>query len=1601
MKNITRHAMPFFLAFLCMLLGFAANGQFIIKTIGGNGAYGASGDAGPATAAAIWSPTGLAVDRHGNVFITDVSNRIRKITTSGIIEAVAGVGSTVDSGDGGPASLAGIEMPQALAFDAVGNLYIGDPTGIRKMDTTGIISRFAGGVYSGIMGDGGPATDADVHPYGIAVDNRGNVYLTNGSRIRRVDTAGIITTIAGGDSTGYAGDGGPATAAILGINTMGIAVDLSGNVFFSDYNNSRIRKINTSGIISTVAGSGAPGYSGDGGAATAAALYLPFGLAIDAGNNLYISEYGNSVVRKVDTSGIITTFAGNGSFTYGGDGGAASAAALFNPEELKFDAAGNLYIADYNNNRVRKVYLSTPALVAAPDTLIFGCTLVSASSATMATAITGMYLSPASGTITVTAPGNFEVSRDGAAWGSSCTISYSGSSLSATEVYVRFDPSAVATFTGSIAIAGGGGSQVIYVSGMGCAACSSTPTAGIATAAPAYASSATPCSLSLGGYSAAAGITFQWQVATTGSSTYANISGATNPTYSFTGISASQCYRCIATCPVSGLSDTSAASCITYSSFSTCEIVNLVAGNNTAGYLGDGGAATSAALNQPFSAAVDGAGNIFVTDYSNHVIRKITPSGVISTIAGDGTYGFSGDSGPATAARISSPGGIAVAPSGDLYFADITANRIRKITPSGRISTIAGSSYTGAFTGDGGAATDAGLNDPYDVALDGSGNIYIADALNGRIRMINAAGIITTIAGNGAITLSGDGGMATDAAFAFPVAVAADGLGNVFVADNGNNRIRKIDAHGIITTYAGTSVPGFGGDGGPASLAEINSPNDLFVDSYNNLYIADGRNYRVRKITPDGIISTIAGTDRTYTTGTHGGDGGIATAATFGVIHGVTADVSHNVYIVDFNNNTIRKVSSGLYYVPPVTGPTFICTGTTITLADTAASGTWASASAAIATVSAAGIVTGVATGNDYISYTVTNACGVNVLTHLVTVSATAAVERITGPSSVCSGDSIALAELVTGGAWSVSSAAMATVSSTGTVGGVGAGTVIITYSLTTGCGVATTLDTITVIPIPVVSPVSGPDTICAGVLSTLTDTASGGYWSTSSSILGFASGTGSVFGYSAGSAPITYTLTTACGIAVTTATETVRPMPAAGAIAGATVVCYGATVALTDSVTGGVWSSGAVILATVSSSGVVSGVAGGIAIISYTVTSACGTASATDSLTVDAPVITATTSHPCGEAFTVYATGISGGTYGWSGAGLSCTACDTAIAHIFATTNYTVSATDGSGCHAVATTTLNANRIIGHISFAGPAPDTLDTKVWLIQYNPTDSSIVALDSMITCLDGATPYYEFAGLAGGNYMVKAKLIYGNPPGSSGYIPTYGLSSPYWDSGATVAHASASDSLHINMVYGTVPSGSGFISGYVYAGAGRGTSGELPVNGMLVYLRNVTDNVITYTYTNSAGLYSFGGLGDGSYDIYPTVFSYRTIPSATILLSSGSDTANNINFKQHTTLGIITPFNTTSVPVLTQSNLTIFPNPASGTLNIAMQEQIPGEAYIKITNTTGVEVYSNKWNIKTSSANFQVNVNGLANGVYFISIRSGSTLYTGKVIVNSQ
>ncbi|MFJ3433031.1 RICIN domain-containing protein [Streptomyces cyaneofuscatus] len=332
--------------------------------------------------------------------------------------------------------------------------------------------------------------------------------------------------------------------------------------------------------------------------------------------------------------------------------------------------------------------------------------------------------------------------------------------------------------------------------------------------------------------------------------------------------------------------------------------ISTVAGTGVAGFKGDNEPAAAAQLNRPYGIALDSSGSLYFSDYNNHRVRKISTDGRISTVAGAGA-GYRGDNGPAVSAQLNCPREVAVDAAGSVYVTDAANHRVRVITTDGKINTVAGTGSAG-FSGDGGPADKAQLNYPLGVAVDSTGALYISDHGNNRVRKISADGKISTVAGTGVAGFKGDDGPAASAQLNRPYALAVNGEDILYITDGNNHRVRKVATDGTISTVAGKGTAGFSGDGGQATSAQLNLPLGVVVDSAGILYISDYNNHRVRKVTPDGEITTFAGKG----TAGFGGDGESAAAAQLNNPFGLAVDCVDTLYIADHLNNRVRKVIS-------------------------------------------------------------------------------------------------------------------------------------------------------------------------------------------------------------------------------------------------------------------------------------------------------------------------------------------------------------------------------------------------------------------------------------------------------------------------------------------------------------------------------------------------------------------------------------------------------------------------------------------------------------------------------------------------------------------
>jgi sugar lactone lactonase YvrE len=653
-------------------------------------------------------------------------------------------------------------------------------------------------VAGGFVNDGQSATNAGfLNPQFVSLDGTGNLYITDiyNHRVREVSN-GTISTFAGTGFAGFGHTGGPCIQPNIARIRFprGVVADPGGTVYFSDSGNQRIKKV-TPGCMHVYAGNGNGDYSGDDHIATSAALDVPNGLALDSAGNLYIADYFNSVVRVVDTLGYIHTVAGNGTAGYSGDNGPATAAQLNLARGVWVDASNNLYIADTNNLVVRKVTPWTP--------------------------------------------------------GAKHTI----------------NPGTITTIAGN-------GSN-------GCAG-----DGGLATAAPIgplrdVAVSNGTLFISNGGCDRIRAVDLSSNVITTYAGSSIGYDGEGNPPLSAKFST-----------PMGLGFDLSGNLLVVDSGNSRVRRVTSTAVNTIAGgYTGDGGPANKSALTDPENVAFDQNRNMYIVEANGNRIRKISTNGTITTFAGTGITGYSGDGGAATSATLNNPLGVAADSKNNVYIADNNNGVIRvvskgkistfsanagfgslaslvtdssgnvyaadqgacvvwKVTPSAVVSIVAGELSNCGYNSDGVPATSALLNSPYGVAFDSAGDLLIGDTNNQRVRMVNTAGIISTVAGTGTCGYSGDGGQATLAQVCKPKGVAVGASGNLYIADWNNAVIRLVNSGGVIQTLAGSGLgSGYNGDNLPALRANLDGPVAIAIKPVVNVpFFVDDQSYRVRQI---------------------------------------------------------------------------------------------------------------------------------------------------------------------------------------------------------------------------------------------------------------------------------------------------------------------------------------------------------------------------------------------------------------------------------------------------------------------------------------------------------------------------------------------------------------------------------------------------------------------------------------------------------------------------------------------------------------------------------------------------------------------------------
>jgi cysteine-rich repeat protein len=781
-----------------------------------------STDGRVATGAVLTSPLGLAIDALGRVYVTETGpqHRVRRLNKDGTLTTIAGFGPLGPSGDGGPASAAMLQSPKGVAVDATGRIFIADQQNVRRVDLDGIIRSVRQTAFGNALVD-------------LALDRRGQVYVTtsNVHTVRRINADGTLTTVAGTGVAGFSGDNGLATAAQLR-GPLGIAVDPTVTnavvLYVADSGNRRIRRIEVGGSITTVAGSGVSGGAlGDGGPAVAAALTTPRDVTVDSHGELWVADAGDDRVRRFTRGGGITTVAGGGTSTDPGDGGPAIDVALSKPRGIVVDNDGVAYIAETGAHRLRRVR---------PDGIIdtvagTGVTLSRGGPQTATSTplqnLLGTHVDTqgrlfvadadkhcirridADGTMTIVAG----TGRAG----------FNGDGASARTTLLNAPQDVFVDPVGNVLIADTGNHRVRRIGVDG----TMSTLVGGGSGYPCQTEGASCQELPGRGLFCAAG-------------SAQPPSGAVECTDTTDGCDPG--FTCVTTDAVTGT-----AFCL-----ESC----TVAGSAASGFAGDAGPASLALLNSPRGVTVDTEGQVFVVDTLNQRVRRIGVDGIITTVAGTGTAGFTGDNGAATSARLRNPHDVAVDATGTLFIADTSNHRIRRVTATGTISTVAGSGVAG-FSGDNGAATIAQLNQPSGVAIDAQGAILVADRDNHRVRRFVVGGRITSFAGSGNTGAGGDGGDAVAAALESPVGVAVDADGRVAITQT-VGRARLVDAGGTITSVLGAVHPP---GPGPSDEAQLYPSHALvLLEPRTLLSIGDfGRVVRLNLDTD--LIDVVAGYD--------------------------------------------------------------------------------------------------------------------------------------------------------------------------------------------------------------------------------------------------------------------------------------------------------------------------------------------------------------------------------------------------------------------------------------------------------------------------------------------------------------------------------------------------------------------------------------------------------------------------------------------------------------------------------------------------------------------------------------------------------------------
>ena len=895
----------------------------VVTTLAGTAGSVGSAD-GTGSAARFIQPNGVAVDGAGNVYVADSpNNTIRKITPVGVVTTLAGVAGTRGIADG-TGSAARFSSPYGVAVDGAGNVYVADSgnSTIRKITPDGVVTTLAGTAGSTGSTDGTGPTARFWNPVGLAVDGVGNVYVGDAANdtIRKITPGGVVTTLAG--TVGYTGSADGRGSAAQFNGPTGVAVDAAGNVYIADASNFTIRwgALAAPALTSAATANGSYGQSFSykvtfsGALAGFSATGLPTGLSLNSTTGV-ISGQPTSAVGTYPVILNASNGAGSGSATLSlvvaatvpGAPTSVSAIPGNGQASVSFTAPasrGGLTLS-YTVTATPSTGSPVTATGPASPIVVTGLTNGTAYSV-IVVATNSLGASVASSAPPSVTPGvaptitTQPISQSVAA-GASVSFNVVVTGTPTPTYQWQFNGTAISGATSSTynitsvnaVNAGAYTAAVTNIVGtaMSNAATLTVTSPPLITAQPVFQLINAGASVS---FTVVASSTptpsYQWQFNCN------NISGATSATYSVTNVGLGN--QGNYTVVISNALGQVTSNAVTLK-LNPAYMFTTLAGS--AGVNGSAdGTALAARFNAPSGVAADGAGNLYVADTGNGTIRKITSAGAVLTLAGTaGTSGIADGTGGA--ARFAQPKSVAVDGSGNVYVADSGNSTIRKITPGGVVTTLAGTPGQSGYA-DGSGAT-AQFANPQGVAVDGAGNVYVADSNSHTIRKITGSGVVTTLAGNGGIGGSADG-TGNAARFYYPCGVAVDGTGNVYVGDTNNYTVRKITPAGVVTTLAGAAGVN-GSVDGTGSAAWFNAAQALAVDGVGNVYEADSNNYTIRKITSGGVVTTLAGAVSTI-----GSVDGTGSAAQFNYPSGVAVDGFGNVYVADKFNSTVRKGTS-------------------------------------------------------------------------------------------------------------------------------------------------------------------------------------------------------------------------------------------------------------------------------------------------------------------------------------------------------------------------------------------------------------------------------------------------------------------------------------------------------------------------------------------------------------------------------------------------------------------------------------------------------------------------------------------------------------------